>query len=238
MNDNEPCPLCGGIVGHAPACSNREPIEPDAQDFGQLPDLAHDHSGPPFVSMPLDGDPKISAGESVDPGQPASKPLERKDGQSVKKASYRKHTASKVSAATKQAIIALSRGNETQAEIIKRLHVSPSTVQAVLTAQAKWEDSKTVETIRKGNAAFWWVTSRRALESITDEKLVRSSALQLGTLAAMATDKARLSEGLPTVRIEYQGQEDEALQARIAQLEGVLAQSDGYKVIQAEQVKP
>lgn len=199
-----------------------------SHDVSRKPKSGHDHNGGPAV------EPKFSAGgERLYPVKPAVKP----SGEKVKKA-YRKHTGKHISNGVKASIIALERGNVSHAEIQRRLHVSPSTIQAVLTAQASFRDEKTVEAVRKGIKNFWWVTAQRGLESITDEKLSKSSALQLGTLAAMATDKARLSEGLPTVRIEYAGQEDEALQARIAQLEGELAQSEGYKVVQAEQVGP
>lgn len=221
-------------------------VEPDAESFAGQASIQsipiESMPGYPEILAGVDEESKNIHGGDVVSDKPAVRPLERKEGKAPGRPSEgknsRKVNGSKTSVATKQAIIALSRGNATNAEIQRRLHVGPSTVQTVLTAQAKWEDAKTVESIRKGNAAFWWVTSRRALESITDEKLSKSSALQVATIAAISTDKARLSEGLPTVRIEYQGQEDEALQARIAQLEGVIAQSDGYKVIQAEQVKP
>jgi hypothetical protein len=187
-------------------------------------------------SFPVMSAPEFSPGEAIEPVQPASKPLGRASRNASKP--KKRYTASRISNGVKASIVALERGNVSRREISRRLHVGPATVQAVLTAQAAFRDEKTVEAVRKGIKNFWWVTAQRGLESITDEKLSKSSALQLGTLAAMATDKARLSEGLPTVRIEYQGQEDEALQARIAQLEGELAQSDGYKVVQAESVGP
>lgn len=146
---------------------------------------------------------------------------------------YRKVNGKLTSKARIAAIVALRQAGLTTHEIARELKTSNSMVLTV--GQRAFEDSKTVELVKKNLAGQFYINTRRALDNVSDSKLDAMNAYQLTMIAAISTDKARLAEGLATSRIEYMGAEDESLAKDIQRLESELCQFKS-KAIDAETV--
>ena len=112
--------------------------------------------------------------------------------------------------------------------------VSRDTVRAV--NKRKDLDPQTVDRIKNGLAGKLYTTADRSIDSITDEKLEKSSAVQSMTTAAIAIDKARLIEGKATSRTEYVNADDQAINDEIARLEGELGRWESGEVVNGEQL--
>ena len=95
------------------------------------------------------------------------------------------------------------------------------TVRAI--RDCKTLDPDRVARIKEGMAGKLYDTANRSIDSITDDKLAKSTAVQAMTTAAIAIDKARLIEGKATARTEYVDATDQQINDEIARLEGELA---------------
>ena len=98
--------------------------------------------------------------------------------------------------------------------------VSRNTVRAV--NKCTTLDPARVDTIKQGLAGKLYNTADRSIDSISDDKLEKSSAVQAMTTAAIAIDKARLIEGKATSRTEFVDSSDQEINDEIARLEGEL----------------
>ena len=129
----------------------------------------------------------------------------------------RVHTGTRMSSAKAYAIRALVDAGFSKRKIAEKEHISVNTVNAIKNSDRF--DPQRVDRIKANLSAHFYDTVNRSLETITQEKLDKSSALQLMTVAAIGTDKARLIEGKATSRTEYMSVEDKAVQDEIARLE-------------------
>src|SRR3990167_3028182 len=145
--------------------------------------------------------------------------------ETVSRPSYRLPNGANTQLATKAAIIALDSLGASQTKIAAELEIGRSTVRALL-KRDDYTDPRIVDRIKREMEARFWVTGARANEAITDEKLNAASALQLMTVQAIATDKALLLSGKPTVRIEHQTVADQEAATKIEELQAAL---DGWK---------
>jgi hypothetical protein len=153
------------------------------------------------------------------------KPLE-----SIKKKSKR-FTGDRIAPARAYAIRALVDSGFPIEEIARREHLSKNTVYAI--KKDDRFDPQRVERIKGNLSAHFYDTAHRSLEGVTDEKIEKSSGLQLVTMAAISTDKARLIEGKATARTEYMSAEDQSVQDEIARLEGELTQWKDGDIVNA-----
>lgn len=143
----------------------------------------------------------------------------------VTRPSYRTPNGANTPLATKVAIIALDSLGASQTKIAEELEIGRSTVRALL-KRDDYTDPRIVDRVKKEMESRFWVTGARANEAITDEKLNAASALQLMTVQAIATDKALLLSGKPTVRVEHQTVADQEAAQKIEELQATL---DGWK---------
>ena len=151
------------------------------------------------------------------------------------KSKSKRFTGDRIAPARAYAIRALVESGMTKKEIAKREHISPNTIRAI--QKSDKFDPQRVEHIKQNLAANWYQTADRAINAITDAKLEQSTALQLGTLGAISTDKARLIEGKATVRTEYVDSSDQAINDEIARLEGELAQWKSGDIVNSEGIE-
>ena len=82
-----------------------------------------------------------------------------------------------------------------EAEIAKRVGCSPSNVHQVLTVFLHGHSEPDLRDFQANKADIYDAVQMRALESVTQEKLRKSSAGSLVTIAAILEDKARLIRG-------------------------------------------
>ncbi len=161
-----------------------------------------------MVDSPLDVPPVVPA--PVVPVVPIA---------AVKK--YKKRfTGERMAPARAYAIRALADSGYSKTEICKREHISLNTIKAIQKSD-KFDPAR-VDRIKHNLAAKWYQTADSAIDNIDATKLKASSALQLATVAAISTDKARLIEGKATSRTEYLDVADVALNDEIARLESEL----------------
>lgn len=120
----------------------------------------------------------------------------------------------------------------TLVDISKAEKISRNTIKAVILDGAH-KDSSLTDQIRKNLAGQWYLVGTRALHSITPEKLKSSSAPQLAIVGSIATEKARLCEGLSTGRMEID-LADPDLDAQIAKAEAELQAWRSGKLVNAE----
>jgi len=153
------------------------------------------------------------------------KPLE-----AVKK--EKRYTGDRIAPARAYAIRALVDSGYSKKEICKREHVSINTVRAIQNSNRF--DPARVDSIKQNLAAKWYQTADSAIDNIDATKLKQSSALQLATVAAISTDKARLIEGKATSRTEYMNVEDQAVNDEIARLEGELGAWERGDIVNTE----
>lgn len=138
---------------------------------------------------------------------------------------YRLPTGANLNIGQRATIEAMHSLGIPKTKIAEEVGVSRTTVLGTL-RNADHTDPRIVERVKKEMASHFWMTGNRALNGITEEKVAASSALQLATVAAISTDKALLLDGKPTVRIEFQGQADQALGEQIERMQ---AELDGWK---------
>jgi plasmid maintenance system antidote protein VapI len=153
----------------------------------------------------------------------------------VEQKSYRVPTGAHTPLATKAAVIAMDSLGASQTKIAQELEISRQTVAALL-KNGDHTSPAIVERIKREMEGRFWVTAARATDAITDEKLQAASALQLGTLAAIGTDKALLLSGKPTVRIEHTSVEDQEAAAKIEALTAELESWKDGTTLNAEMV--
>jgi hypothetical protein len=212
--------------------------ETNAQDPGQglVANGVSAIAGEPLAGEPLDS-------KSLDSKSLDSKAL----GASGSGAKYRRASGKRTSPERIAVILALRRAGVDVRTIAKTLHCSTETVCAISNGKTVGEgkplavdvtkfDPAQAESVKKTLAARWYGITKGALEHITDEKLGSANALQLATVAAIGTDKARLCEGLSTVRVEFQGREDEDLEREVEQLTATLAAWEAGKIQNAQVV--
>ena len=85
-----------------------------------------------------------------------------------------------------------------EAEIAKRVGCSPSNVHQVLTVFLHGHSERDLRDFQANKADIYDAVQMRALASVTQEKLRKSSAGSLVTVAAILEDKARLIRGQAT----------------------------------------
>jgi hypothetical protein len=85
-----------------------------------------------------------------------------------------------------------------EAEIAKRVGCSPSNVHQVLSVFLHGHSERELRDFQANKADIYDAVQMRALESVTQEKLRKSSAGSLVTVAAILEDKARLIRGQAT----------------------------------------
>jgi len=144
----------------------------------------------------------------------------------------KRNTGERMAPARAYAIRALVESGFNKREICKREHVSINTVNAIKNSPRF--DPQRVDRIKQNLSAQWYDTGHRALNEISDQKLSESSALQLATVAAISTDKARLIEGKSTSRTEYVNAEDQAVNDEIARLEAEVGKWERGEVLNTE----
>ena len=142
------------------------------------------------------------------------------------------HTGETVPASKRASVFAMWAMGYTMADIMKAEKLSRNTIKALILNDAH-KDSSLTDTIRKNLAGQWYLTGTRALHSITSEKLKSSSAPQLAIVASIATEKARLCEGLSTGRMEID-LTDPDLDAQIAQKESELSAWRSGQLVNAQ----
>lgn len=172
--------------------------------------------------------------EAVDPApviQPVVNPAPVVPKEAVKK-KQKRYTGDRIAPARAYAIRALVESGFSRAEIARRDHVSNNTIAAI--EKSDRFDPQRVERIKQGLSAHFYDRVNSALETITQEKLDKSTALQLMTVAAIGTDKARLIEGKATARTEYVDASDQAIDDEIARLEGELTQWKDGQIVNAQ----
>jgi hypothetical protein len=85
-----------------------------------------------------------------------------------------------------------------EADIAKRVGCSPSNVHQVLTTFLANRSEEELHDFQANKADIYDAVQMRALASVTQEKLRKSSAGSLVTVAAILEDKARLVRGQAT----------------------------------------
>lgn len=140
----------------------------------------------------------------------------------VKKKPKGRYTGERMAPARAYAIRALVDSGFPKPEICRREHISKNTLKAIETSDKF--DPQRIDRIKSSLSAHFYDTAHRSLEGVTPEKIEKASGLQLVTMAAISTDKARLIEGKATSRTEYLSVEDMALNTEIQRLEGELGQ--------------
>lgn len=130
------------------------------------------------------------------------------------------------------AIKALLETGKSERHTARLSGVSRETVRAVKVSNNL--DPQAVDRIKSGLAGKLYNTADRSIDSITNDKLKHSSAVQAMTTAAIAIDKARLIEGKATSRTEYVNASDKEINDEIARLEGELASWEGGQIVNAE----
>jgi hypothetical protein len=85
-----------------------------------------------------------------------------------------------------------------EAEIAKRVGCSPSNVHQVLSVFLHGHSERELREFQANKADIYDAVQMRALASVTQEKLRKSSAGSLVTVAAILEDKARTLRGQPT----------------------------------------
>ena len=85
-----------------------------------------------------------------------------------------------------------------EAEIAKRVGCSPSNVHQVLSAFLHGHSEQELRDFQANKADVYDAVQMRALASVTQDKLRKSSAGSLVTVAAILEDKARLIRGQAT----------------------------------------
>jgi hypothetical protein len=85
-----------------------------------------------------------------------------------------------------------------EAQIAKRVGCSPSNVHQVLTPFLHGHSEQELRDFQANKADIYDAVQMRALASVTQEKLRKSSAGSLVTVAAILEDKARLLRGQAT----------------------------------------
>jgi hypothetical protein len=85
-----------------------------------------------------------------------------------------------------------------EAKIAKRVGCSPSNVHQVLSVFLHGHSEQELRDFQANRADIYDSVQMRALESVTQEKLRKSSAGSLVTVAAILEDKARLIRGQAT----------------------------------------
>ncbi len=147
----------------------------------------------------------------------------------------KRFTGERIATARAYAIRALVESGMTKKEIARREHISTNTIRAI--QKSEKFDPQRVDRIKQGLAGKWYETADRAIDRIDDTKLQQSTALQLGTLAAISTDKARLIEGKATSRTEYVDASDQEINDEIARLEGELAGWKDGSIVNGEGIE-
>lgn len=149
------------------------------------------------------------------------------------KPSYNVSTGSSLNTAERATILALDSLGVPKGKIADEVGHCRNTVNAVL-KRGDFTDPRIVDRVKREMEARFWVGAARAQDAITDEKLEAASALQLMTVAAIGTDKALLLSGRPTVRVEFTGQDDTAMNERI---EALSSELEGWKTGQTINVE-
>jgi hypothetical protein len=85
-----------------------------------------------------------------------------------------------------------------EADIAKRVGCSPSNVHQVLTPFLYGHSEQELRDFQANKANIYDAVQMRALGSVTQDKLRKSSATSLVTAAAILEDKARTTRGQPT----------------------------------------
>ena len=129
-------------------------------------------------------------------------------------------TLARLPLAQQLAIKALLESGKSERSTALLSGVSRNTVRAV--NKCTTLDPDKVNTIKNGLAGKLYHTADRSIDSITDDKLDKSSAVQAMTTAAIAIDKARLIEGKATSRTELVDASDQEINEEIARLESEL----------------
>ena len=140
----------------------------------------------------------------------------------------------KLPLAQQLAIKALLESGTSERKAATLSGVSRETVRAV--QKCKSLDPERVDKIKRSLAGKFYDVTDRSLDHITDEKLEKSSSVQLATTAAIALDKARLIEGKATARTEYLDASDQAINDEIARLEGELARWESGEIVNAQEL--
>lgn len=120
-------------------------------------------------------------------------------------------------------------------EITKEVKLSLITVCKVLKDKDPLlDDIKLINSIGNRARASWRVLGHKSKEHITDEKLEKSSALQLATIGAISEDKARVIEGEVTQRIGFDDLTDLQLEDKLAKDQELLKRLEKGEVIDVD----
>lgn len=148
----------------------------------------------------------------------------------VAKKKYRYPTGARLGRMAIMTIKAMSKMGYSRNEIARAEKVSVNTVTGVLSRMSEYP-SDLVELVKKTASSAYWVNARRSMDFIDDEKLAKSSAVQLATVSAIMVDKALLLDGKPTSRTEHVSASDPELEKQIEALETQLNTFKGVKTV-------
>lgn len=140
----------------------------------------------------------------------------------------------KLPIAQQLAVKALLESGKSERHTSKLAKVSRATVRAV--NKCKSLDPQLVDRIKLGLASKLYEVADRSLDHITDDKMEKSTSVQLMTTAAIGIDKARLIEGKSTSRTEFVDASDQAINDEIVRLEAELGKWESGQVVNSEEV--
>lgn len=115
----------------------------------------------------------------------------------ARKATVRRRTG-RTGAADKVIDLHLRKPHMSKAAIARRVGCSPGNVDYTLKRYLAKESVEDLRQFQENTGDAFDAIAMRSLGSITPSKLAKASALQLGTLAGIALDKARLVRGQAT----------------------------------------
>src|SRR3990167_6993860 len=191
-------------------------------------------SDSPALAVPDDSKPVDRLADVSVPGGVVEgvKPLKQLEGRAITFKAPAMYTGESLPPSKRAAIKGMWAMNYSIADMVKAEKVSKNTIKAFILNEAH-KDSELTDSIRKHLAGQWFMVGTRALHAITPEKLKSSSAPQLAIVASIATEKARLCEGLSTGRIEID-LTDPDLDAQIAQKESELSAWRSGQLVNAQ----
>lgn len=137
---------------------------------------------------------------------------------------HAKNPGKEISVERKNALAALRYAGYSQEQCAKILRMGYAQVNALVRKMPPIPED--VEKIKKGLAGKVWNNADRALDAMTDEKLMDSSAAQLSIIAATQIDKGLLLEGKATQIVDYRAinEEMECLDAEYVELQRKIAE--------------
>lgn len=116
------------------------------------------------------------------------------------------NTGNRLTLAQKFALRAQAKTGQNANSIAKQNGISPSTVIKVLNDPTlELVDNSEMEKLKDIHSQRLWMNALRGQLAITNEKLDQASALQLMTMSAIATEKARLMEEKSTSNVSIKG---------------------------------